>query len=327
MSTRPAPPGTPAAHRPRPGARARYRTALADLAAAQKPARNVQAYSRWVNRPAGRRLAAAAHVLGLRPDQVTALSAVVTLGSVVALAVAPPGPATGAAVWAGLALGYALDAADGQLARLTGGGTPFGEWLDHLLDAVKTATLHLAVAVHLYLAVPAAQHPAPVLLVPLAWSAASCVMFFGQMLIDQLRRAGRGRGAPGPHPVGPPAPPRPRDGASPYSFAPAAPAAPPVPGAPGAAGASAVPVAPAAPAAPGRATGPDRAGAVRSWLVAPSDYGLVVTVLLLLDGPAFVPVYTAWLGLYLAYLAVAVRQWGRELRGTPPTAARPGARA
>ena len=49
-----------------------------------------------------------------------------------------------------LVVGYAFDAADGQLARLRGGGIIAGEWLDHMVDAIKVASLHLAVLVGLY---------------------------------------------------------------------------------------------------------------------------------------------------------------------------------
>ena len=46
-----------------------------------------------------------------------------------------------------LLLGYAVDSADGQLARLRSGGSLAGEWLDHCLDVVKVSALHLAVLI------------------------------------------------------------------------------------------------------------------------------------------------------------------------------------
>ena len=64
--------------------------------------------------------------------------------------------------------GYALDSADGQVARLTGGGSLLGEWLDHMIDSTKIAALHLAVLLH------ACRHtdlPAGWLLVPLGSTA------------------------------------------------------------------------------------------------------------------------------------------------------------
>ncbi|WP_262002149.1 CDP-alcohol phosphatidyltransferase family protein [Microbacterium sp. Mcb102] len=45
-----------------------------------------------------------------------------------------------------LAIGYALDSADGQLARLQGTSSLQGEWLDHTLDAVRLPAVHLAIA-------------------------------------------------------------------------------------------------------------------------------------------------------------------------------------
>src|SRR6476619_4589244 len=52
-----------------------YRRNLEALKAAQKPSRGTAAYSRLVNRPAGRVVAAAAHTRGLSPDGATAISA------------------------------------------------------------------------------------------------------------------------------------------------------------------------------------------------------------------------------------------------------------
>ena len=49
-----------------------------------------------------------------------------------------------------LASGYVMDSVDGQLARLRGSGSLSGEYLDHTVDCVKTATLHLAVLISWY---------------------------------------------------------------------------------------------------------------------------------------------------------------------------------
>ena len=79
-----------------------------------------------------------------------------------------------------LMLGYALDSADGQLARLRHGGSKAGEWLDHVADAIKLSTLHGAVAIGLFrsgrLADPA------LLLLPLAYGAVQNVYFFTYIL-------------------------------------------------------------------------------------------------------------------------------------------------
>lgn len=162
-----------------------YREAVARLAAAQKSNKGAAAYSRWVNRPLGRRFAAAAYRLGLAPDQVTLVSACVTFGGIALLALARPGLPVGLGVALLLVLGYALDAADGQLARLTGTGSLTGEWLDHVVDCLKISTLHLTVALAWY---RAGSPTGAWLLVPLVFTVASAVFFFAIILVEQLRR-------------------------------------------------------------------------------------------------------------------------------------------
>jgi phosphatidylglycerophosphate synthase len=162
-----------------------YAQTLARLGSVQKGARGAPAYSRFVNRRAGRVLAAWAYRAGLTPNQVTAISAVWTFSAIAVLALAPVAWWTGVLVAFLLLVGYAFDSADGQVARLRGGGSIAGEWLDHIIDAVKVSSLHLALVVGLYRAdvVPDAW-----LLVPLAYSAVWSVLFFAMILNDQLRR-------------------------------------------------------------------------------------------------------------------------------------------
>ena len=154
------------------------------LAGAQKGAQGAPAYSRFVNRPLGRVLAALAFHAGLTPNAVTAVSAVWTAAGIVLLAVAPPAWATGAAATTCLVLGYALDAADGQLARLRGGGSPAGEWLDHVVDSAKIASIHLAVLLGLSRVDDLARGW---LLVPLAFSVVAVVHFSATLLSEALR--------------------------------------------------------------------------------------------------------------------------------------------
>src|SRR3954471_2579898 len=97
-----------------------YRVAVRLLTAAQKPGQGAPPYSRWVNRPLGRRAAALAASLGIRPNQVTGLSAACTSSALLILALTPARWWLGVPVAGLLITGYALDAADGQLARLTG---------------------------------------------------------------------------------------------------------------------------------------------------------------------------------------------------------------
>ncbi|HET9657904.1 MAG TPA: CDP-alcohol phosphatidyltransferase family protein [Kineosporiaceae bacterium] len=172
-----------------------FREALHDLARAQKPpAKGSPAYSRFVNRRLGRVLAALAARLGLTPNQVTGVSAALSAAGIAVIALGRPTPPTGIAVAALLLLGYAFDSADGQLARLRGGGSPAGEWLDHVVDSAKVSALHLAVLIGWG---RQAGLPRPLLLVPIGFTLVAAVVFFAQILTDQLRRAHPGQ-APAP---------------------------------------------------------------------------------------------------------------------------------
>ncbi|MGW2403747.1 CDP-alcohol phosphatidyltransferase family protein [Streptomyces sp. NPDC001739] len=176
--------------------------ALRELSAAQKSAKGVSLYSRYVNRPAGRILAAAGYQLKLTPNQVTLISAAVTFAGVVLIATLKPSPAAALGIVAALGLGFALDSADGQLARLTGAGSAAGEWLDHVVDCAKMLAVHMAVLLAFY------RHfgfSDPVfLLLPVAFQFAAVMVFFGGILTDQLKRAERlrnGGGRPAAAPV------------------------------------------------------------------------------------------------------------------------------
>ncbi|WP_007511138.1 MULTISPECIES: CDP-alcohol phosphatidyltransferase family protein [Pseudofrankia] len=163
-----------------------YRQALARLRLAQKTVKGAPAYSRFVNRRIGRLLAAGAYVVGLTPNQVTAISAVFTFGGISLLALVRPTVPIGVVICLALVLGYAFDAADGQLARLRGGGSLAGEWLDHIVDAAKISSLHLAVAVSCYRFSDLGR--GSYLLVPLGYAVINAVAFFGMILNDLLRQ-------------------------------------------------------------------------------------------------------------------------------------------
>lgn len=227
------------------------------LAGAQKGAAGAPAYSRFVNRRLGRLFAALAFHAGLTPNAVTGISALFTGTGIALLALAPVSWATGIAVAACLVLGYALDAADGQLARLRGGGSPAGEWLDHMVDAAKIASLHVAVLIGLYRS-GAVQDG--LLLVPLGFSVVSVVLFFA-MLLNEAMRAQHGavtRAA--------------RTGARP--------------------------------------------GTLRSLVVAPTDYGVLCLVFVLLGAvDAFLVVYGALFAATALYLALASLTWFKEMGG------------
>jgi phosphatidylglycerophosphate synthase len=164
----------------------RFRANLEALRAAQKPSRGTAAYSRLVNRPAGRVVAAAAHALGMTPDVATAISAALSGAGIMLLSLAEPKiwMAVGVAVL--LAAGYVMDSVDGQLARLRGVGSVRGEWLDHTVDCFKTSSLHLAVAVSWYRFPPSDERAW--LLVPLGFSVVQSVTYFGLILMPFLRK-------------------------------------------------------------------------------------------------------------------------------------------
>lgn len=169
------------------GVRLGFRGAYRALGAAQKgAARSAPAYSRYVNRRIGRVLAAWAASVGLSPDQVTGISALLTFTGVGLLALGSPSWLLGVAVCVCLVLGYAFDSADGQVARLTGTGSAAGEWLDHVVDATKISALPLALLVGLFRSDAVGD---AWLLVPLAHAVVGAVLFFAMILTEQLRRA------------------------------------------------------------------------------------------------------------------------------------------
>ena len=231
------------------------------LAAAQKaPTPGTPAYSRFVNRRLGRLLAAVAYRAGLTPNQVTAVSAAFTFTAIALVALVRPAVWSALVVAAGLVLGYAFDAADGQLARLRGGGSPAGEWLDHVVDAFKVSAVHLAVLVAWFRFF---DLPAAGLLVPLGFTLVAAGLFFATWLTDQMRRA---------HPAGA----RPPAGAS-------------------------------------------RAAVVRSLLVAPTDYGVLVLAFVTLGWrPVFVTLYTALFAATALFVLAALPKWFREVRSFAP---------
>lgn len=167
--------------------------ALGRLASAQKPRARVPAYLRYVNRRLGGYIAAGSYALGRTPDQLTVASAALTTAGVLVVALVVPSWWSGLVAGLLMLLGYAVDSADGQLARLRGGGSPAGEWLDHVLDVAKTCSLHVAVAVaaHRFTELPPA-----VLLVPLLFLTVSVTTFFATMLRDQLLRLRHAAPAP-----------------------------------------------------------------------------------------------------------------------------------
>lgn len=156
------------------------------LAYAQKGhARGAPAYSVYVNRRIGRALAAGAHGAGLTPNQVSVISAAHSFLAIGLIAVAPVNVLTGIVIAILLVLGYAWDSADGQVARLRGGGSPQGEWLDHFIDALKISSLHIAVLVGLYRALPVEQ--TWFLIIPVIFAVVASTTFTAMLLNDLIK--------------------------------------------------------------------------------------------------------------------------------------------
>lgn len=160
------------------------RSTVGHLAAHQKSSTGVAIYSRFINRPVGRWFAAIAFHLGATPNQVTLTSGAVTLTGIAAILLLGPSVAGAIAVTLLLVVGYALDSADGQLARLRGGGSSAGEWLDHVVDCVKISSLHSALLIALF----REGVPTGWLLLPIGYLIAANVYFFAYILGDLLRR-------------------------------------------------------------------------------------------------------------------------------------------
>lgn len=156
------------------------------LATSQKSGRGAPAYSRFINRPLGRRFAAIAYLAGVTPNVVTLISGTFTASAIILLLFVHRSIALGIGVSLLLVIGYGLDAADGQLARLTGGGSLSGEWLDHMVDCVKASSLHLAVAVNIFRFWGVRNSW---LIVPVVLTVLDSTAFFGQILGEQLKRS------------------------------------------------------------------------------------------------------------------------------------------
>lgn len=173
----------------------RFADALSAVAQAQKPGAGVPAYTRWVNRRLARYAAAGAYSVGLSANAVTAISAAFSFAAIVLLIVVDASPIVGVAIATLFAIGYVLDSADGQVARLGRSGSPAGEWLDHVVDAVRTPAIHLAV----YVGLAFAGAPTWVLVIALLYTLVGVGQFMSQILGEQLRRAA---GVPAVPPAG-----------------------------------------------------------------------------------------------------------------------------
>lgn len=170
---------------------ARFGDAYRALALRQKTGSGVPFYTRVINRRLGRLIAAAASPLRVSPNAVSLASAALWLAGLALLATVPTSVPVVIVVVVILTLSFGLDAADGQLARLTGRTGRAGEWLDHVLDAARQVAVHLAVLIALF---RFADTDAKTLLIPLAFALVASTRFVAQVLAEQLR----GGAAPAP---------------------------------------------------------------------------------------------------------------------------------
>ena len=115
-----------------------------DLLSRRFDTRDQALMTTWVSQRLGSVAAALACRIGLSPNAVTVLGLLVMLVACLVYALG-----TGACAWLLAAilwqLGFALDCADGQLARATGRSGPFGAWLDVACDHVRQSAIALTV--------------------------------------------------------------------------------------------------------------------------------------------------------------------------------------
>ncbi len=175
-------------HQTTPSRPTGFRETLSVLGSAQKPGQGVPAYTRWVNRRLARYFAAAAVKFGITPNGVTAISSALSLCGLIILIMCPPTFLTGLTVAIFYALGYAMDSADGQVARVTGASSPAGEWLDHVVDSIRTPAQHLAIFVGFFrFQSHWPLHGWALWWIPLTFTVMTVGYFMSQILAEQLR--------------------------------------------------------------------------------------------------------------------------------------------
>jgi phosphatidylglycerophosphate synthase len=116
------------------------------------------------------------------------LSAALSVAGLAVMIAVGPGWPSALITAALLAAGYVFDSADGQVARLTRASGPAGEWLDHVVDAIRTPLIHLTVAAAVVVHQPTVSWLAVIALI---FAALSAGQFMSQILAEQLvRRTG-----------------------------------------------------------------------------------------------------------------------------------------
>jgi phosphatidylglycerophosphate synthase len=92
------------------------------------------------------KLAAVLELSAFRPNMLTLGAAGLMLAAAGIVAFGGPGLIHQFFTALALATALVLDTADGRLARLQGTASPFGRWLDHVLDELCDVALHAAIA-------------------------------------------------------------------------------------------------------------------------------------------------------------------------------------
>ncbi|WEK13372.1 MAG: CDP-alcohol phosphatidyltransferase family protein [Candidatus Microbacterium phytovorans] len=156
-----------------------FRDRFTLLREAQKRRTGVPLYTLAVNRPVGRVIAAASP-RGITPNHLTGIGALFTFAGILYLLVWADGSPWSALVGVALVVGFFFDSADGQLARLRGGGSASGEWLDHVIDGVRIVLLHIATLAFL-LRTEAVPTPVAFALCTVFVVAASATFFSGSL--------------------------------------------------------------------------------------------------------------------------------------------------
>jgi phosphatidylglycerophosphate synthase len=164
----------------------KFAQSFRELGLAQKGKKGVPLYCLYVNRPAGRVVAALLRNTRFGPNDVTVAGAFLTYGALLWLAFWAGTGTSSALVGVVLAAGFILDSADGQLARLQGRSSKLGEWLDHVLDSGRIVVLHGAVCCFLLRTTSIPALPLATLCGVFLF--ANSTIFFAGALFDQLSR-------------------------------------------------------------------------------------------------------------------------------------------
>jgi hypothetical protein len=82
----------------------------------------------------------------VRPNALTLIAGLLMIAAAALIAAAPSTIATRTIAATAMAIALVLDTADGRLARIQGTSSPFGRWLDNVLDELADVSLHAAIA-------------------------------------------------------------------------------------------------------------------------------------------------------------------------------------